>query len=234
MWTISEIKRRGKDAFQGNYWYCVLVSVILAMCAGGAGGSTSSSSMDPEKTEQLKEMIASVNPMVIAGILGVIGVAAIVGVALDIFLFNPLLVGCYAFFSRNVRNTPASLNEIKEGFAGYGSKVLAMFLKDLFIFLWTLLLIIPGIVKSYSYKMVPYILADNPDISAMDAITKSREMMNGNKMKAFLLDLSFFGWILLSAFTCGIVALFYVGPYIASTQGALYEELKNQGNNYAG
>lgn len=230
MWTIGEIKERGKEAFRSNYWYCVLVSVILSICAGGAGGSTSSSSMDPEKSEQLKEMISSLNPMVLAGIVGVIGVAAIVGIALDILLFNPLLIGCNAFFSRNVRNTPASLNEIKEGFAGYGSKVLAMFLKDLFIFLWTCLFIIPGIIKSYSYRMVPYILADDPDISAMDAITKSREMMNGNKMRAFCLDLSFIGWILLSIVTCGILAVFYVGPYMASTQGALYEELKNQGN----
>ena len=230
MWTIREVKEKGKEAFISNYWYCVLVSFILSICAGGAGGSTSSSSMSPEKTEQLKELISSLDPRIIAGIIGVVGVSAIVGIALDILLFNPLLIGCNAFFSRNVRNTPASLNEIKEGFAGYGNKVLAMFLKDLFVFFWTLLFIIPGIVKSYSYRMVPYIMADNPEISAMDAITKSREMMNGNKMRAFCLDLSFIGWILLSIVTCGILAVFYMGPYMASTQGALYEELKNQGN----
>ena len=101
-----------------------------------------------------------------------------------------------------------------------------MFLKSLFTFLWGLLFIIPGIIKSYSYKMVPYILADNPGISATEAITRSREMMNGNKGKAFLLDLSFFWWILLGIITCGLVGVFWTNPYIASTHAALYEELK--------
>ncbi|MBR5375647.1 MAG: DUF975 family protein [Lachnospiraceae bacterium] len=228
MWTVNEMKERGKAACTGNYWYCVLVSVILGVCAGGAGGSSASQYSDPEKSEQMKEMISSFDPAAIAVLISILGVATIIGIVVAVFLFNPLKVGCQAFFSRNVRNTPASLNEIKAGFDNYMQKVGAMFLKDLYIFLWYLLFIIPGFIKTYSYRMVPYILADNPGISANEAITRSRKMMNGNKWKAFCLDLSFFGWIVLALLTCGILAIFWTNPYMLSTQAALYEELKAQ------
>ena len=80
----------------------------------------------------------------------------------------------------------------------------------------------------YSYRMVPYIIKDNPELSATEVITRSREMMNGNKWRAFLLDLSFIGWILLCVITLGIAAFFWVGPYMSSTDAALYLELKKQ------
>lgn len=231
MWTIREIKERGKAAFNANYWYCVLVSVIFTVCAGGTGGSAGNSAARSASNEgtDLQAALSDIDPtiiLVIMAFLGAMALALIVGSVMNIFLFNPIKVGCYAFFSRNVRNTPASLNELKEGFHDYIQKVLGMFLKSLFTFLWGLLFIIPGIVKSYSYMMVPYILADNPGMSAMEAITKSREMMNGNKGRAFLMDLSFIGWILLAIFTCTLVGIFWTNPYIASTHAALYEELK--------
>ena len=73
--------------------------------------------------------------------------------------------------------------------------------------------------------MVPYIVKDNPELSATEVITKSREMMNGNKWRAFVLDLSFLGWIILSIITCGILFVFWTYPYIESTNAALYSEL---------
>ena len=76
--------------------------------------------------------------------------------------------------------------------------------------------------------MVPFILKDNPELSATEAITRSREMMNGNKWRAFLLDLSFIGWVLLGCITCGIVQFFWTTPYMYSTHAALYLELKNK------
>lgn len=93
--------------------------------------------------------------------------------------------------------------------------------------LWTLLFIIPGLIKSYSYRMVPYILSDNEDMSATEAITKSREIMNGNKWRAFVLDLSFIGWVFLSCITLGLVGIFYVAPYISATEAELYEAIKD-------
>ena len=163
---------------------------------------------------------------ILALIGGVLLICAIIGTLLRIFLFNPLVVGCQGFFMVNSREK-ATLGEIKRGFSpSWIHNVGAMLLKDIFLCLWSLLFVIPGIIKSYSYAMVPYILADDTSLSAREAITRSREMMNGNKWRAFVLDLSFIGWILLSVCTLGILSIFYVNPYMYSTHAELYNTLK--------
>ncbi len=144
---------------------------------------------------------------------------------LRILVINPLEVGCRSFFVRNAE-APAALGELGRGFSPYGRSVGTMFLRGLFQFLWSLLFVIPGIIKHYSYRMVPYILADQPELSGTAAITRSREMMNGQKWNAFVLDLSFLGWHILSALTLGILGVFYVNPYQAATNAELYHELK--------
>lgn len=154
-------------------------------------------------------------------------VAGLISACLRLLVFNPLEVGCQGFFTRNTE-APASLDQLKAGFHSYGRTVGAMFLRDLFLFLWCLLCIIPGVIKTYSYRMVPYILADDPAIGARDAITLSRRMMNGHKWNAFVLDLSFLGWDILSALTLGLLGIFYVNPYQYSTYAELYQALKNQ------
>ncbi|MEG1409942.1 MAG: DUF975 family protein [Terrisporobacter sp.] len=88
------------------------------------------------------------------------------------------------------------------------NSVIIMFLMNLFIYLWSLLLLIPGIVKSYEYRMIPYILSEDPNISRSRAFEISKSMMNGNKWNAFELDLSFIGWYLLSVCTLGILSIF--------------------------
>ena len=93
---------------------------------------------------------------------------------------------------------------------------------DLFISLWSLLLIIPGIIKSYEYLMVPYILAENPQMDRKEIFEISRRMMDGEKMNAFLLDLSFLGWIFLTVLTCGVAGILYVQPYMMATRTELY------------
>ena len=165
--------------------------------------------------------------ILLAALGGLILVIVIVGVILRLLVFNPLEAGCRGFFTRN-SDAPAEVSEIKAGFHPYGRTVGAMFLRDLFTCLWSLLFVIPGIIKHYSYRMVPYILADDPTIGGKDAITLSRQMMNGHKWNTFVLDLSFIGWELLSALTVGLLGLFYVKPYEAATGAELYKVLKNQ------
>lgn len=100
-----------------------------------------------------------------------------------------------------------------------------LFLEAVYIFLWSLLLIIPGIIKTYSYAMTEYILEDNPDLEYNGAIEASMAMMDGKKMKLFLLDLSFIGWFILCILTLGILWL-WVGPYWYSARAAFYEDIK--------
>lgn len=146
--------------------------------------------------------------------------------AVDIFLINPFDVGGKRFMRKSVGDV-AQVKEIAFAYDhSYKNVVKVMFYRDLYILLWTFLFIIPGIVKMYQYLMVPYILSECPDMEYREALAKSRDMMDGNKGKAFVLGLSFFFWDFLGMLTFGIVEIFYVNPYRNLTFAALYETLK--------
>ena len=153
-------------------------------------------------------------------------VALVIAVPLCVFFLNPLEVGLKRFFVQNLRDR-ANVKEICFAFdRNYMNCVKVLFFRDLYVFLWSLLFIIPGIIKAYEFRMVPYILGENPDISKEQAFALSGEMMLGNKGKAFVLDLSFMGWYILSGLTLGILGVFYVNPYVNQTDAALYQKLK--------
>lgn len=163
--------------------------------------------------------------LVVGGILLFI-VLFIVIAAIHAFLFNPLEAGTARFFVRNL-NDKAEIRELAYCYDhGYLNVVKTVFLRDLYIVLWGLLLIIPGIIRSYEYRMVNYILAENPEMNTKDVFAMSRDMMRGNKWRAFVLDLSFLGWHLLSLITIGLAGIFYVFPYRNMTNAALYEFLR--------
>ena len=163
--------------------------------------------------------------LVVGGILLFI-VLFIVIAAIHAFLFNPLEAGTARFFVRNL-NDKAEIKELAYCYDhGYLNVVKTVFLRDLYIVLWGLLLIIPGIIKSYEYRMVNYILAENPEMNTKEVFAMSRDMMRGNKWRAFVLDLSFLGWHLLSLITIGLAGIFYVFPYRNVTNAALYEFLR--------
>ena len=102
-----------------------------------------------------------------------------------------------------------------------------MFLRNIFTALWYIT-IVGGVIKTYEYRMIPYILAENPKIKRKEAFKLSKQMMKGNKWKTFILDISFFGWNLLSIITMGLLSIFYVNPYSAATNAELYIALKEQ------
>lgn len=226
MWDRRELKARGKAAFRANYWRCVLVALILALLVGGgtAGGAKKANDTDEDTT--LIQEIQSM-PREVAGIIAgaVVGVS-VVGFAVKLLLLNPLIVGCKRFFLSN-SEAPAEFGELGFGFKnGYGNMVISMFLRDLFIALWCILLVIPGIIMAYAYRMVPYLLAENPGMSAMEAIRTSKAMMKGHKWNAFVLDLSFIGWYLLTALTAGIVGVLWTNPYVEATGAELYKAIR--------
>ena len=101
-----------------------------------------------------------------------------------------------------------------------------MFFKNLSVMSWTLIFIIPGIIKAYEYYMVPYIIAENPNLPRRRVFEISKQMMKGNKFNTFVLSLSFTGWYILSVFTFNILNLFYIQPYVLATEASLYLELK--------
>lgn len=229
MWSRAELKEKAKIAFKANYWKTVAVSLLFLIVGGGASIFTAKNNgmNTKEITAQLSGLSQNELIAVVLGILGGIAAIGTIMFIVKLLLLNPLSVGCQKFFKENAE-FPADFDEVGAGFkTNYGNVVLTIFLQNLFLGLWTLLFIIPGIVKAYSYRMVPFIIADNPEMGALDAITKSRDMMRGHKWDAFVLDLSFLGWLILSGITCGILGVFYVNPYIFETNAELYLALKN-------
>ncbi|MFZ5974688.1 MAG: DUF975 family protein [Bacillota bacterium] len=144
-----------------------------------------------------------------------------------LLLMPPLLVG-YSYFSIKVFNQEQVLSSdfFSKGFADYGRNLAGVLWMYLFIFLWSLLLFIPGIIKALSYWMTPYILADCPKVEPAEALKLSMRMTQGYKGEIFVMFLSFIGWMLLSAMTGMILYLFYVGPYIHTSLAGYYLELK--------
>lgn len=163
-------------------------------------------------------------------ILGTVVVLVVIVIAavLSVFVFAPLEVGGCHFFTENTV-TQASAKSLFYSYqkGRYLKIVGTLFLKNLYTTLWTLLFIIPGIIKSYEYRMIPYLLADDPNMPREDAFRISKEMMDGNKMDAFVLDLSFIGWEILAAITCGIAGVFYVTPYVQATNAELFVTLRS-------
>ncbi len=143
-------------------------------------------------------------------------------------------VGMSAVMLKLSRSGQTDVDTMFDGFRrGLVSNILAGLLVSIYTFLWTLLFIIPGIIKAYAYSMTYYILADNPDMAASDAIKESCRIMDGKKWRLFCLDLSFIGWWILVILTFGILA-FWVSPYTALARAEFYESVKQGATLYTG
>ncbi len=142
-----------------------------------------------------------------------------------ILIANPILYG-YRVYALGLRRGQGSgVGTLFDGFNDYFRVVLTLLLRDVYVCLWSILLIVPGIVKSYSYAMTTFVMKDHPELSYDKAIEASMAMMRGHKMKLFRLDLSFIGWILLGLATAGI-GLLWVSPYMTVARAAFYEDIK--------
>lgn len=261
MWTRADLKARGKADFTRNYWPCVLISLIILILVGGGSGFGSNltnkfshsnsttynnyydddyddeyyDSDDYDSDNSLDDALSSsLAGAIVAAIAGISLLFACVGIAFSIFVSVPLSIGGRRFYLEN-QYEKGKISRIGYIFkkAYYGNTVLTLFLRNLFISLWSLLLIVPGIVKSYSYWMMEYIMAENPTLSHQRAFEISKKTMNGQKWDVFVLDLSFIPWTLLSIITCGLVGVFYVNSYMDATKAQLYGFLRmnalNQG-----
>ena len=154
-------------------------------------------------------------------------VASVLSPLSTILLGLPVTYGFSVVMLNVYRGGDVDFGVLFEGFQDYGRILVTKLLQAIYIFLWSLLFVIPGIIKSYSYAMTDFILKDNPELCNNAAIEKSARMMEGNKMNLFMLDLSFIGWALLSLLTCGI-GFFFLQPYVMVAHAAFYEDLKAQ------
>lgn len=171
-------------------------------------------------------MMAALATLVYLLIAGGVSSIPVAGSVLAIIITYPLAYGFAILFLDLFREgKPIDIGKLFDGFKDFGRVWGTLILVAIYTILWTCLLIIPGIVKSYSYALTPFILKDEPELKYNAAIEKSMHMMNGYKMKLFLLDLSFIGWMILSILTLGI-GLLFLQPYMNTARAAFYEDLK--------
>lgn len=248
-WTRADLKRRAKECLKIYYWpafFVSLISFLINGSMGEAGGNraVSSGGNNGDFTAELT------NPELMGFLLvffSILGIAILISLIVEIFLGNVISVGsCRFFMESRINRRSAGVGRIFWGFScgHYFNIVKVMFLVSVKVLLWSLLFVIPGIIKSYEYQMVPYILSENPGMPGREAFSRSRDMMYGNKWAVFILDLSFLGWILLAGaaamllesmtilnfISFGMVSLLpvcFIMPYISATRAELYGYLRN-------
>lgn len=201
------IKENGKLHYQNNKWQNVLVILINTLIVGGVQVVVNLSGDD----------------WVLAMFM------SLVSIAVSLLVVNIITMGTMTWFHRSIKTEGLKMEEMFWPFKeDYGGNVLMMFLISLYTALWSMLFVVPGIVKGYSYSLAMYIKSENPNIPASTAIELSKRMTNGHKMDLFVLDMSFIGWGILSAFTLNILGILYVMPYQYASKAFAYEEIKEE------
>ncbi len=255
MWTRSELKINAKEFLKKHYWKAFLVALVIAIAtSGGTSGGDSHSNTSQsnfsnknfsfdvpflntgdglnDNASTVESAVSKAVPWMwgVAFGLGGVVIILVIAVALGfkIFIAAPLEVGGRSFFTKGAEfEEEVHFAHLGMAFrkTHYFNIVVAMFYRSLMTFLFFLLLIIPGIIKSYAYSLVPYLLADNPQLDPDRALKLSEQMTSGQKMDIFVLDLSFIGWYILGGLFFGI-GFYFVNPYAYATKAQLYLVLK--------
>ena len=206
MRNAAEFRRMAREALKGRWGLAVLASLIAALL-GGTASDIVTSVMDTYNAQQ-----------------GVNFTVPLISFAVSLFIGSVVTIG-YAWFNLElIDGGEPSISSLFAYFSCWKTAVAAQLLATLYIFLWTLLLIIPGIVASFSYAMVHYVLADDPDLTAREALARSKKIMEGNRFRLFCLVFSFIGWDILCIFTLGIGYLWLI-PYQEAAIAAFYREI---------
>ena len=212
-----DYRQRARESLTGNWLLAALVTLI-ALLLGGTG-SSASINIDQDDLEIINNipwLMAIMKPLLAYAVFsGIVGF--IVG--------GTVHLGYCTFHLKLYDGQKAGVGDLFSHFKDqFADGFLLKLLTAIYVALWSLLLVIPGIVKSYSYAMAPYIMAEHPEMNANECITASKEMMHGHKMELFLLDLSFIGWVLLTILTLGIGNVFLV-PYSNAAYAAFYRNI---------
>lgn len=214
--SSSDLRYRARQTLAGKWGIAILAGFLAALLGGLATGGGISLDIDEEIIQKAPKVILPILAMIVS----VGGVLSLV----QFILGGPVQLGYSKFLLKMHDGEEADVKDLFSQFDRFGDGFLLSLLRGLFIALWTLLLIVPGIVKTYSYSMAHFIMAENPGMTPTEAITASKQLMDGHKLELFLLDLSFIGWALLSALTLGIGSLWLV-PYRNAAQAAFYRDI---------
>lgn len=222
-----DYRRIARDNLAGNWGVSVLVALVAAILGGLLTGDTLSISIDLGFLSEYltEEGLAILGPILVllSSVTSTLSFAQFV-------LGGVVSLGlCTYLLQQYDRSAPLEFKTLFSKFDIFLNAFVLKLLTNLFVVLWSLLFVIPGIVKSYSYAMAPFLMTENPHMTANQAITASRRMMHGHKWQLFCLDLSFIGWNILCLFTLGIGILF-LNPYQNAARAAFYRQLTGPSN----
>ncbi len=211
------LKQNAKQNFKKDWFKAAIVTLIMQ----GASLVSSTFTVSQNTTGISEEQVIATTS------------TSFLSVILSILVFSILTVGGFRFFQKTRKNVMTDIGEVIGNFkdGNYKNIVTITFLKNLKIVLWTLLFFVPGIIKNYEYYLIENILAVRPDLDRDSAFKMSKAIMKGNKMDAFVLDLSFLGWVFLSLFTLGILSIVYVNPYMIATKVEFYAYVRAEAIN---
>ena len=214
--NYSDLRARARENLRGHWG----VSVAAAFVAAIFGALVVSSGSSVEITKKLSEEVDLKVLALIAAVGSGLGALSLV----RLILGGVIQLGYTKFLLAQHDGREYEVKDLFSQFERFSVGFLQLFLRELYTLLWCLLLVIPGIIKSYSYSMAMYIKLDHPDYTWKECINESKAMMKGHKMELFVLDLSFIGWHLLALVTFGL-SYIYVGPYLATTRAGFYRSL---------
>lgn len=198
----ADFREIARNALRGKWPVAVLTGFIASLMGAGvasSGGSSSSGSSSSSYGDLFQELQISEFWLPFRSILIAVVAILVIWIIVTIIISGAATLGYAVFNLKLVDNKDVAVSDLFSQFHRLGAGFCMKFLIGLFTFLWSLLLVIPGIIKKYSYAMTPYIMAENPDMSVTEAITESRRVMDGNKWRLFCLGFSFIGWGLLCA-----------------------------------
>lgn len=235
----ADFRKIARDALTNNWGLAIVAGLIASILGGVDTSSGFNFEFDFSDVEansdfnlsQLNELFNTdfSKAEISTALLGVLGIVAIVLLVVGVafFLIGSIVRVGYAKFNLQLMDRQELSVGTLFSYMRYGKTMIcANFLEGIYVFLWTLLCVIPGIIAAYSYAMVPYILAENPEMTAKEALAASKAMMEGNRWRLFCLQISFFGWSFLAALSCGIGFLFLT-PYEKAAEAAFYREISN-------
>lgn len=222
--VYSDIRAEARDRLRGNWAQSIGVALVASLLggtvtsasSGSSAGSGSSFNFNAGDLQQMPEIVSTI-------VLAVVGVVALMALA-QFIIGGTIQLGYASYLLRQNRRQDPRFSDLFSEFYRFGRGFAQKFLVGLYTLLWTLLFVIPGIVKGFSYAMTPFILADYPEMTANEAITASRKLMDGHKWELFVLGLTFIGWQILCALTLGIGLLWLI-PYQNAAYAAFYREI---------